>query len=762
MAAWRRVWDERVAMSAFGGIRVLDCTQGLPGPLASMLLADFGAQVLKLEPPQGDRARGQPGYLTWNRNKKRLTLDVASAAERERLDRLLAAADIAVFDHSPRDIEALELDGETLTRRHPRLIHLWTPPYGTTGRWSELPAHHATLTGLTGSAFRQGAYADQPVWHVAQIIHHAQGVMAASAAGAALIQRGAEGRGRAVTVSGLHASAETCCPVSHVGLPGIGRGHPLGGSVSYRLYRCGDGEWLFLATLFAHFFQRAIRALDLEHTSPSVDIGAAIQARLASGPRAHWLALFRDHDVPAGAVDHREQFLDSEIIRANELVAELDYPEHGPVRMVGVPARLHETPGSVRHPILPATDADLAAFTAPRASPQQPQARSGPPLAGIRVLDLGSVIAGTYAATILANFGADVVKVESQDGDPFRFALAFVNYNRGKRGLGLDLKAPAGKALFLDLARQADVVVDNFRLGVRERLGIDYAALAPLNPRLVSCSINTYGSRGPDARLPGFDPLLQARSGLMWAQGGDAGEPVFHAIAVNDVATAAMGAFAVIAALHARETTGRGQNCETSLAAQGAFFQSGDLTSYAGRPPLAKGGRDCVGFSALERFHRCADGWITLAATTAKYFGDLARALDRPQWTQRWDAAAALAEPRDGELAAELAAAFAALGRDAAVDLLCDAGVPAAPVLRGEAVQRADYFWDNRYFELRSHPQEGELVTSRGFADFDGAPLRFERLHPELGEHGVEVLQEYGVPRERIVELAREQVIFRG
>jgi crotonobetainyl-CoA:carnitine CoA-transferase CaiB-like acyl-CoA transferase len=223
-----------------------------------------------------------------------------------------------------------------------------------------------------------------------------------------------------------------------------------------------------------------------------------------------------------------------------------------------------------------------------------------------------------------------------------------------------------------------------------------------------------------------------------------------------------MGAFAIIAALHARQLTGRGQDTETSLAAQSALYQSGDLTWYDGRPPMAKGGRDCIGFAALDRFYRCADGWITLAVTAAKQFEDLARALEQPDWAERWDGAAALAEPRDGALAAELARAFAALRRDEAIDLLCDAGVPAAPVMRGAEVQRADYFWENGYYELRSHPAEGELITSRGFADFDGAPLRFERLHPELGEHGVEVLMDYGVPRERIVELAREYVIFRG
>jgi crotonobetainyl-CoA:carnitine CoA-transferase CaiB-like acyl-CoA transferase len=718
--------------------------------------------VLKLEPPEGDRAKNTPGYITWNRNKKRLSLNVADPDARERLHELLAAADVAVFDLSPREIEAMGLDAEALAERHPRLIHLWTPPYGVTGRWSELPAHHATLTGLTGTAFRQGGYSDQPVWHVAQIAHHAQGVLAASAAGAALFQRGANGKGRAVTVSGLHGMSETACPVTHVGMQGMYRGHPLGGSASYRLYQCGDGEWLFLAALFSDFFHRAIVALDLQHSSLGMDIGSAIQARLAGGPRAKWLEVLREHDVPVGPVDRRADFLATEVAIANELVAEVDHPEHGRVRMVGVPARLCETPGAVRHLIRDATDDDIAAFTAPRAAPNALEARAGPPLAGVKVLDLGSVIAGAYAATVLANFGAEVVKVEGRDGDPFRYTGGFINYNRGKRGLGLDLKSPSGREAFLQMASSADVVLDNYRLGVRARLGIDYAALAPLNPRLVSCSINTYGSRGADATLPGFDALLQAQSGQMWAQGGDEEDPVFLAIPVNDVATAAMGAFAIIAALNARERTGRGQNTETSLAAQSALYQSGDLTWYEGRPPMARGGRDCIGFSALDRFHRCADGWVTLACTTPKHFEDLAAALGHQEWLDRWRPAAALAEPRDGPLAAEIAAAFASLRREQAVDILCDAGVPAAPVLRADEAHRTEYFWENGYYELRSHPAEGELITSRGFADFDGAPLRFERLHPELGEHGVEVLLDYGVPRERIIELAREQVIFRG
>ena len=287
-----------------------------------MLMADFGAEVLKVEPPEGDRAKDKPGYLTWNRNKRRLTLDLGvDSPDRAQFEQLLAASrHRCLRPHPERPGARWSWTAEALMARHPRLIHLWMPALGTTGRWSELPAHHSILTGLTGSAFRQGSYSDQPVWHVAKIVHHAQGILAATAAGAALIQRGENGRGRAVTVSGLHAMAETGCPVATVGAPVMARGKPLGGSASYKLYQCGDGQWLFLATLFAYFFQRAVKALDLQDelgVRRSTSAGV-IQALLRTAPREHWLALFREHDVPTGPVEPREAFLGSEIIQAND------------------------------------------------------------------------------------------------------------------------------------------------------------------------------------------------------------------------------------------------------------------------------------------------------------------------------------------------------------------------------------------------------------------------------------------------------------
>jgi len=746
-------------MSAFQGVKVLDCSQGRVGPMAAMLMADFGAQVLKVEPPGGDWMADNPGYQMWNRNKVRTTLDIATPESRAQLEAMLAAADVAIFDQSPEQMQALDL--MDAAERHPRLVRVWVPPYGTTGDWSEMRSHHGVLMGMTGAAFRQSSYEYQPVYLVMPVLHYAQATMAAGSAGAALIERGKSGLGQAVTVSGLSAVALVGGASGNI-LP-IGR-RPLGASPSYRLYECGDGQFLFLATLFSYFFQRAVKAMGLEVALAEdvfpEDVTTLMEARFRQKPREEWLAILRDADVPVAPVTLREEWLRSELIANNDMRAVVEHPQLGPVEMPGVPVKLKGTPGSVRHLVRDAAKADIDAFLAspaaapaPQAAPQAPKAG---PLAGVKVLDLGTVIAGAYASAILANLGADVIKVESADGDPWRDrGVGFTAYNRGKRGLVVDLKSPAGRELFLDMVRQADVVLDNYRLGVRDRLGVGHADVLAANPRAISVSITTYGSRGEETKRPGFDPLLQARSGMQAAQGGD-GEPVFHVIAVNDFASASMAAFGVIAALNARMRTGEGQVMETSLTAQSAMFQSGELTTWPGATPAPKGCRDCLGVAALDRFYACADGWIAVACADAGEAKALAAALGHADWAERFDM---LAEPRDGVLAEALASALAGMPMDAALAALVGAGVRASPVREGEQILSDPWLWANDFFDQPRQTPHGPVVN-RPYARFSRSESGYTRPDPGLGEHTFEVLADYGIAPERIAELADDGVVM--
>ena len=750
-------------MSAYAGVRVLDVSQGLVGPMAAMLIGDFGAQILKVEPPGGDWAAERPGHQMWNRNKTRLTLDVTSPDGRARLEDLLAAADVAIFDFSPRTMDALGL--MDAAQRHPRLILLWTPPYGTSGLWSEFEAHHGALMGLTGGAFRQSSYEPQPVWLVAPVLHYAQATMAAGSAGAALLERGRSGQGQMVTVTGLHA----------VALVGGGSGmmmpqgrRPLGASPSYRLYECGDGQFLFLATLFSYFFQRAVSAMGLEVALAEdvfpEDVTRLMEERFLQKSRDEWLEILRAADVPTGPVGRREDWLGGELIANNDMRAVLDHPVLGPVEMPAVPVKLRATPGAARALMRDADASEVERFAAGAAEPAPPVAppsaapRHTGPLSGLKVLDLGTVIAGAYASAILANLGAEVVKVEGAEGDPWRdYGMGFTAYNRGKRGLVIDLKTDEGRALFLDLARRADVVLDNYRLGVRDRLGIGHDAVTAANPRLVSCSVTTYGSKGEETRRPGFDPLLQARSGMMAAQGGDDQEPVFHVIAVNDFASATMAAFGVITALNARERTGVGQVMETSLTAQSAMFQSGELTRWPGAPPGPKGGRDCLGLAALDRFYRCADGWITLTCRTPDEAAAVAEALKHPHWPDAYDM---LAQPRDGTLAGEIARVLAGLEMGEALTALIRAGARATPVREGEEIFSDPWLWENDFFDQQRQTEHGP-VNDRPYATFSRTPVGYERPEPGLGEHTFEVLADWGIDPERIEQLADEGVVMR-
>jgi crotonobetainyl-CoA:carnitine CoA-transferase CaiB-like acyl-CoA transferase len=373
------------------------------------------------------------------------------------------------------------------------------------------------------------------------------------------------------------------------------------------------------------------------------------------------------------------------------------------------------------------------------------------------VLSLGTVIAGAFPGAILAYLGADVVKVETLDGDAFRTDPQFLHYNRGVRSLGLDLKHPEGRAAFLDLVRQADVVVDNYRPGVRRRLGIDYPALKAVNPRIVTCSITAYGDEGARAGRAGFDPLLQAEAGMMAAQGGD-DDPVFLTTAVDDVGAAGMVCVSVMAALNVRERTGEGQEIRTSLAAVSLLFQLGEMVSYAGRPANDKGGANCLGLRALHRYYACVDGWIGLACEDAAEAAALAQILG----VQIGAPEAALVEPRDGPLAGRLEAAFAALARQPVLEALQRAGVPAGPAIDAAQLLTDEWLWRNGYLERWEHPVRGPVIGVRGFAEFLATPCAFRRPTPEAGEHSAEVLGEFGFAPERIARLARSGALAAG
>jgi crotonobetainyl-CoA:carnitine CoA-transferase CaiB-like acyl-CoA transferase len=743
-------------VSAYENLRVVDFTQGVAGPMAAMLLGDLGAEIVKIEPPEGDPLQTQPAYLALNRNKQVLTLDLATASGEETARALIAGADVAIFDAGPTRMAASGFNREWLAETCPMLISAWMPPYGTEGPWSDLPPHHNLLAGLAGGAWRQGAISDQPVHLIGPAGWYGQGVMGTVAIGAALLERNRSGLGQHVTISGLHGFALTAGPSRILSLPPMTRSVPLGANPRYRLYRCADGKFFFLGALFDNFYARLFEALGYADLFPVlvVDMEGArnfLDTVFETRPVDEWLALLQAHGVPCAQVGPRDAWFETSLIGEAGLRLSFTHEELGEVTMPAPAVNMSGTPARVKS--LPQPIATAPPW--PQRSAGKAAADRLAPLAGVRILNFGTVLAGAYPGAILSSLGADVIKIEPAEGDPFRYDPTFLGFNRGTRSLGLDLKHPEGRATFLRLVEQADVVIDNYRTGVRARLGIDYPVLKALNPRIISCSISAYGHIGERVGRPGFDPLLQAESGMMAAQGGG-GDPQLLTTAVSDVAAAGMLSAHIIAALDARERSGEGQEILTSLMAQSLLFQLGEIVTHYGRPATDIGGTDCIGLTALHRYYACLDGWIGIACDTAAE----AEALTRMLGVDTGGPDAALAAPREGMVAEALAAAFADRNRADVLDALLRANVPATPAIRADEVFRDDWLWRNGYLERWEHPVRESVIGVRGYADFSATPGGFVHPAPELAQHSRHILAEYGLTDEAIDGLIASGAVF--
>jgi crotonobetainyl-CoA:carnitine CoA-transferase CaiB-like acyl-CoA transferase len=253
---------------------------------------------------------------------------------------------------------------------------------------------------------------------------------------------------------------------------------------------------------------------------------------------------------------------------------------------------------------------------------------------------------------------------------------------------------------------------------------------------------------------------MQARSGLMEWQGGD-DEPVFHAIPVNDSASAIMAAFGIAAAVFARERTGEGQRVETSLTNSSVLCQSAELTRWEGGPAMPRGGRDHPGNYALRRLYECSDGWIALAIRTGEQFQAMCVALGHPEWAGRMVAEQALLEPADGALAGLITEALRAAPKDEAVRRLTAMAVPAAPATT--ILEMFDDPWhiENGFFREVDHPLFGTMTTVRGYGEFSRTPGGFPRRAPLLAEHAHQVLHEIGYDDARIERLELDGAIGR-
>ncbi|MDR5799640.1 CoA transferase [Caballeronia sp. LP006] len=375
------------------------------------------------------------------------------------------------------------------------------------------------------------------------------------------------------------------------------------------------------------------------------------------------------------------------------------------------------------------------------------------PLDGIRVLDVSQVMAGPFACMLLADMGADVIKVEPPEGDQTRGAMGFkmkgpdsmgfLNMNRNKRSVTLDLKSDEGRELFYKLAKTADVIVENYRPGVVQRLRIDYESIREINPKIVYVSISGFGQSGPWSTRPGFDLMAQAMSGVMSVTGYPGGKPVKAGVPVADIGCALFAVSGLLSAYIGAQKSGVGQHIDASLFDSVMAFSIWDMSEYwgTGVPPTPLGTSNKM--SAPYQAVKARDGYFVMGATNQKLWTKLCGLLERPDLIDHADYANVSLRLKNREAMIQvLEEEFAK--RDSAewVDTLLAAGIPAGPILTYPEAFESEHATHRRMAMEIDHPHEGK-VKNIGFpVKLLGTPQTVRRHPPLLGEHNEEIFAE--------------------
>src|SRR3954452_7208833 len=600
-----------------------------------MLLAAAGADVVKVEPPEGAATRGTPGFATWNRTKRSVVLDLDDAHGRARLHELLAAADVFVHDLVPSAAHERGLDDHELTSRFPQLIAANVTGYPVGHPDDELAVSDTLVLARSGLMDEQPAVGrDGPTYLRMPLASWGAVYLTASGVLARLLARERAGRGGVMHTSLLQgalvtmtmhwARAEHPSPMFAMGMPKDTTEMPV---MAPTVYECGDGGWIHLmgdpgaAPLMRQLLEEmgpdGVRAANEGDPVRSARFsnGGAKVAALRQRPRAEWLEQLWASDVPVQATVPMGTMFDDEQCIANGYVATVDDPDFGVVQQAGIPFTTSPPSTTIRAaPRLGADTATVEWAPRPSVTSAPPGSTSRWPLAGVRVVHFGASLAGPIAPMLLADLGADVIKVEPLTGDFMRgIERTFAGCQRGKRSLALDLKHPESRHVVEVLARWADVVHHNVRMPAAAKLGIDEPTMRGINPGLIFCHVSSYGPAGPRADWPGFDQLFQAASGWEYEGAGAGNPPVWHRFGMMDHQGGMASLVATLLALLWRERTGEGQFCAASLLGASVLTTSETMKLADGSlAPYDRLDSDQYGVRPGRRIVPVADGWVAI------------------------------------------------------------------------------------------------------------------------------------------------------
>ena len=657
------------------GLTVLDFSLGMPGAICTLVMADYGADVIKVESPGGDPFRFQPAWISWNRGKKGIVLDLKTAEGREQAIQLAGEADVLVESFRPGDMAEWGLGYDTLAQLYPRLVYCSITGFGQKGPLRRVKGYEGVVAAKAGRMLNlQGQpNRDGPVysavytgsWHASQAA--VRGIIGA------LQVLDQCGRGQWVQTSIIQSLASPHDnnagdgglvnmqlrrrdPERFPGRPGGGRGLS---SIGYIPVRTKDSTWLQHANLRAPHIQGHIKAIGLGHllederfkNVPGITLEnrellrREILKKQLEKTAGEWMEIYlQDGNIAAEPYRNSIQAMDHPAVLSNGTVATIDDPRVGPLRTLAPLVDLKDTPGE---PSGPAPDVGQHNAEVLGRLRQQPVAVSGGlleaygadvlahPLSGVTILDLATIQAGPYGAALLADLGARVIKVDATDGrlDEGRRstaqAMADARTYAGKECIQVDLQTPEGKEIIHKLIAKADILLHNFRPGVPERLQVDEETCRKINPGLVHVWMGTYGENGIHASRPGAHPIPGAvMGGPMRQMGRGMPPPPEQAMDIEEIVeatrwimrsnwgpdqnTSAAVATGIILGLRARDLTGKGQPVHINMLNANAWTNADEYYDYANRPPVAMPDEEIHGLHALYRLYRCGEGWVFL------------------------------------------------------------------------------------------------------------------------------------------------------
>ena len=803
--------------TAFDGVRIVDLTQGMAGPLATMILCDFGAEVIRIEPPDPDPMWSHPAYLVWNRGKKSVAIEFGSERGQAHLDQLITDADVLIESFRPGEADALGFGHTHAARLNPGLVYASISAFGQDGPYKNLKA----CDGIVNA--KSGRMHDQVGWHPLRPNYRAvndnsyhtamftvQGILAA------LRVRWMTGEGQRIDTSLLRGTTapnnpwrrfegETLPPDRYPGevaADDVLKGalvqdrketDPYKANPSMLCLPCKDGRWIMHAHIQYNLFQAWIHAIGFdwiwddprykgapnhfESDQDRIELNLAIRARFMEKTAHEWIEIYRQHPDCAGEIMQttQEALRHPQFIHNGHLI-DLDDPRVGAVKMIGPFARMSETPAIIESPApFPGQHTEEILSQPPLARRQETALRTsrkpGRPLEGVVMLELASWLAAPFAGALLADLGATVIKVEPLSGDAFRKMITNENFIRsiqGKQSIALDLKSPEGQEILHALVARADVLMHNYRPGVPERLGLGYETLKAIKPDLVYVYAASYGSTGPDSARAAFNPTMGAFSGNSVFQSGYGNDPIGDQspdpIAGSGVATG------IMLGLAAKWRTGKGQYVETTMMNSIVMCNSDDAMIYEGKPDRRQPDRHQLGLEATYRLYETKAGWIFLAATTDAEFSTFCSTAGCEELSRdpRMQTMAGRYDCRD-DLGAALELVFRERTADEWENVLSEVGVGCV---------RADRQGYRRFLHEDAHTTStGFMVETAhpAFADYapggrywrHGPVLNFSETpcaeglpYAELGEHTSAILADLGYSVDSVKKFVEQGVIL--